>query len=134
MRWVVSTAIDRLSSIKWGVRYRLMILGVVTYVLVVARTGTPTVPTALGVPYDYAPAVTRVLGPTIAMSVMPTIVPEHIKHVQQQQKLYADKRRMTVSELIVPGAKAYLDIPKQQMIQFGLRPSKKLSPMRREPR
>ena len=59
----------RLSSIKWGVGYRLMILGVVTYVLVVARTGTPTVPTALGVPYGYAPAVTRVLGPTIAMSV-----------------------------------------------------------------
>ena len=46
-----------------------MILGVVTYVLVVAYTGTATVPTALGVPYDYAPAVTRVLGPTIAMSV-----------------------------------------------------------------
>ena len=41
----------RLSSIKWGVGYRLRILGVVTYVLVVARTGTPTVPTALGVPY-----------------------------------------------------------------------------------
>ena len=61
--------IDRLSSIKWGVRYRLMILGVVTYVLVVARTSTPTVPAALGVPYDYALAVTRVLGPTIAMSV-----------------------------------------------------------------
>ena len=60
---------DRLSSIKWGVSYRLMILGVVTYVLVVARTGTPIVPTALGVPYDYVPAVTRVLGPTIAMSV-----------------------------------------------------------------
>ena len=56
-------------SIKWGVGYRLRILGVVTYVLVVARTGTPTVPTALGVPYGYAPAVTRVLGPTIAMSV-----------------------------------------------------------------
>ena len=54
---------------KMGVGYRLRILGVVTYVLVVARTGTPTVPTALGVPYDYAPAVTRVLGPTIAMSV-----------------------------------------------------------------
>ena len=66
-RWISS--IDRLSSIKWGVRYRLMILGVVTYVLVVARTSTPTVPTALGVPYGYAPAVTRVLGPTIAMSV-----------------------------------------------------------------
>ena len=63
------SSIDRLSSIKWGVRYRLMILGVVTYVLVVARTGTPTVPTALGVPYGYVPAVTRVLGPTIAMSV-----------------------------------------------------------------
>ena len=62
-------AIDRLSSIKWGVGYRQRILGVVTYVLVVARTGTPTVPTALGVPYGYAPAVTRVLGPTIAMSV-----------------------------------------------------------------
>ena len=57
------------SSIKWGVRYRLSILGGVTYVLVVARTGTPTVPTAIGVPYGYAPAVTRVLGPTIAMSV-----------------------------------------------------------------
>ena len=55
--------------VKWGVRYRLSILGGVTYVLVVARTGTPTVPTALGVPYGYAPAVTRVLGPTIAMSV-----------------------------------------------------------------
>ena len=41
-------SIDRLSSIKWGVRYRLMILGVVTYVLVVARTGDPTVTTALG--------------------------------------------------------------------------------------
>ena len=62
-------AIDRLSSIKWGVRYRLSILGGVTYILIVARTGTPTVPTALGVPYDYAPAVARVLGPTIAMSV-----------------------------------------------------------------
>ena len=49
---------------KWGVSYRLMILGVVTYVLVVARTGTPTVPTALGVPYDYTPAVTRVLVPS----------------------------------------------------------------------
>ena len=59
----------RFSSIKWGVRYRLSILGGVTYVLVVARTGTPTVPTALGVPYGYVPAVTRVLGPTIAMSV-----------------------------------------------------------------
>ena len=44
-------------------------LGVVTYVLVVAHTSTPTVLTALGVPYGYAPAVTRVLGPTIAMSV-----------------------------------------------------------------
>ena len=61
----------RFSSIKWGVRYMLSILlvGGVTYVLVVARTGTPTVPTALGVPYGYTPAVTRVLGPTIAMSV-----------------------------------------------------------------
>ena len=72
-RWthIVSdpAAMVRLSSIKWGVGYRLMILGVVTYVLVVARTGTPTVPTALGVPYGYNPAVTRVLGPTIAMSV-----------------------------------------------------------------
>ena len=37
--------------------------------LLVACTGTPTVPTALAVPYDYAPAVARVLGPTIAMSV-----------------------------------------------------------------
>ena len=64
-----AAAMDRLSSIKWGVRYKLMILGVVTYVLVVARTGTPTVPTALGVPYDYAPAVASVLGPTISMSV-----------------------------------------------------------------
>ena len=54
---------------KMGGRLQLSILGVVTYVLVVARTGTPTVPTALGVPYDYAPAVARVLGPTIAMSV-----------------------------------------------------------------
>ena len=54
---------------KMGGTLRLSILGVVTYVLVVARTGTPTVPTALGVPYGYAPAVTRVLGPTIAMSV-----------------------------------------------------------------
>ena len=62
-------AMGRFSSIKWGVRYRLSILGGVTYVLVVARTGTPTVPTALGVPYGYTPAVTRVLGPTIAMSV-----------------------------------------------------------------
>ena len=35
---------------------------------------------------------------------------------------------MTVNKLIIPGAKAYLDIPKQQMIQFGLRPSKKLNP------
>ena len=61
--------IDRLSSIKWGVGYRLRILGAVTYALVVARTGTPTVTTALGVPYSYAPAVTGVLGPTIAMSV-----------------------------------------------------------------
>ena len=67
--YLIANAIDRLSSIKWGVGYRLRILGVVTYVLVVARTGTPTVPTALGVPYGYAPAVTRVLGPTIAMSV-----------------------------------------------------------------
>ena len=64
------------TSIKWGVRctyelvgYRLRILVVVTYVLVVARTGNPTVRMALGVPYGYAPAVTRVLGPTIAMSV-----------------------------------------------------------------
>ena len=64
-----SAAMGRFSSIKWGVRYMLSILGGVTYVLVVARTGTPTVPTALGVPYGYAPAVTRVLGPTIAMSV-----------------------------------------------------------------
>ena len=64
-----AAAMGRFSSIKWGVRYRLSILGGVTYVLVVARTGTPTVPTALGVPYGYAPAVTRVLGPTIAMSV-----------------------------------------------------------------
>ena len=54
---------------KMGGRLQLSILGVVTYVLVVAHTSTPTVPTALGVPYGYAPAVTRVLGPTIAMSV-----------------------------------------------------------------
>ena len=66
---LLASTMVRLSSIKWGVRYRLSILGGVTYVLVVARTGTPTVPTALGVPYGYAPAVTRVLGPTIAMSV-----------------------------------------------------------------
>ena len=51
-----------------------VIIGVVSvvtymYALLVACTGTPTVPTALGVPYDYAPAVARVLGPTIAMSV-----------------------------------------------------------------
>ena len=52
-------AMVRLSSIKLGGTLRLSILGVVTYVLVVARTGTPTVPTALGVPYGYAPAVTR---------------------------------------------------------------------------
>ena len=64
----------RLSTIKWGEGYRLRILGVVTYVLVVARTGTPTVPTALGVPYGYAPAVTRVLGPTIAMGYDSQIV------------------------------------------------------------
>ena len=44
-------------------------IGVVTYALLVACTGTPTVSTALAVPYDYAPAVARVLGPTIAMSV-----------------------------------------------------------------
>ena len=69
LSWNVSIAIDRLSSIKWGLGYRQRILGVVTYVLVVARTGTPTVPTAPRVPYGYAPAVTRVLGPTIAMSV-----------------------------------------------------------------
>ena len=54
---------------KIGGMLQLSILGVVTYVLIVARTSTPTVPTALGVPYGYAPAVTRVLGPTIAMSV-----------------------------------------------------------------
>ena len=54
---------------KMGGTLRLSILGVVTYVLVVAHTSTPTVLTALGVPYDNAPAVTRVLGPTIAMSV-----------------------------------------------------------------
>ena len=47
----------------------ISILGGVTYVLVVARTSTPTVPMAVGVSYGYAPAVTRVLGPTIAMSV-----------------------------------------------------------------
>ena len=46
-----------------------LIIGVVTYALLVACTGTPTVPTALAVPYDYASAVARVLGPTIAMSV-----------------------------------------------------------------
>ena len=75
---IISHAVRGLSYrsallyIKWEVGYRLMILGVVTYVLVVARTGTPTVPTvptALGVSYGYASAVTRVLGPTIAMSV-----------------------------------------------------------------
>ena len=49
--------------------YRPLIIGVVTYALLVPCTGTPTVPTAPGVPYDYAPAVARVLGPTIAMSV-----------------------------------------------------------------
>ena len=59
----------RVLLYKMGGTLRLSILGGVTYVLVVARTGTPTVPTALGVPYDYAPAVARVLGPTIAMSV-----------------------------------------------------------------
>ena len=52
---------------KMGGRLQLSILGVVTYVLVVAHTSTPTVPTALGVPYGYASAGTRVLGPTIAM-------------------------------------------------------------------
>ena len=62
-------AMVRLSSIKLGGRLQLSILGVVTYVLVVAHTSTPTVLTALGVPYGYDPAVTRVLGPTIAMSV-----------------------------------------------------------------
>ena len=53
-----------------GYMYKLRILGVVTYmyVLVVAHTGTPTVPTALGVPYGYALVVTRVLGPTICMN------------------------------------------------------------------
>ena len=75
-RKYLATAVGREETLLWslllykmGVRYRLSILGGVTYVLVVARTGTPTVPTALGVPYGYAPAVTRVLGPTIAMSV-----------------------------------------------------------------
>ena len=67
-----------LLYIKRGVRYRLRILGGVTYVLVVARTGTPTVPTALGVPHIYAPAVTRILGPTIAMSV--TILKLYVAH------------------------------------------------------
>ena len=32
-----------------------------------------------------------------------------------------------VRVMIVPGAKAYLDIPYQQMVQHGLRPSNKLS-------
>ena len=70
--FALASAIDRLSfdsSIKWGGATRLMILSVVTYVLVEARTGTPAVPTALGVSYGYASALTRVLGPTIAMSV-----------------------------------------------------------------
>ena len=55
-------------------------------------------------------------------------ISEHIALVQGQQKKYADKRRMAVSEFLVPGAKAFLNIPKEQMINFGLRPSRKLSP------
>jgi len=55
------------------------------------------------------------------------LISENIAYVQAQQKKYADKRRSIVNELIVPGAKAYLDIPKVQMVQFGLQPSKKLS-------
>ena len=55
-------------------------------------------------------------------------ISEHIAYVQDQQKKYADKRRMAVSEFLVPGAKAFLNIPKEQMINFGLRSSRKLSP------
>ena len=39
----------------------------------------------------------------------------------------AGSARSDASKLIKPGAKAYLDIPYQQMVQHGLRPSNKLS-------
>ena len=52
---------------------------------------------------------------------------EHIKIVQADQKKHYDARHSTVNKLLLPGAKAYLDIPYQQMVQHGLRPSNKLS-------
>ena len=54
-------------------------------------------------------------------------ISEHIKIVQADQKKHYDARHSTVNKLLLPGAKAYLDIPYQQMVQHGLRPSNKLS-------
>ena len=58
----LTAAIDRHSSVNYGVRYRLSILGLVTYALYVACTGTITDPTALGVPYDNNKAVRELWG------------------------------------------------------------------------
>ena len=54
-------------------------------------------------------------------------ISEHIKIVQADQKKHYDAGHSTVNKLLLPGAKAYLDIPYQQMVQHGLRPSNKLS-------
>ena len=54
-------------------------------------------------------------------------ISEHIKIVQADQKKHYDARHSTVNKLLLPGAKAYLDIPYHQMVQHGLRPSNKLS-------
>ena len=54
-------------------------------------------------------------------------ISERIKIVQADQKKHYDARRSTVSQLLKPGAKAFLDIPHTQMVQHGLRPSNKLS-------
>eukprot|EP01048_Picozoa_sp_COSAG05_P012764 COSAG05_NODE_1305_length_5237_cov_35.931685_6_plen_76_part_00 len=67
-RWYAISAESRILA---PLDHRCCNVRQLTYALLVACTGTPTctVPTALGVPYDYEPVVARVLGPTIAMSV-----------------------------------------------------------------
>ena len=85
-----------------GGRLQLSILGVVTYVLVVAHTSNPTVPTALGVPYGYASAVTRVLGRTIVDAPRPDLEIIEIRNMKSITTKYGKSQSLTVSLIVAP--------------------------------
>jgi hypothetical protein len=61
------------------------------------------------------------------ITAMRDTIIEHLDVVQQAQKLQADKRRITIDELIKVGAQAYVFMPAERLQQHKLRPSKKLS-------